>query len=847
MIKQIFTTLLISTISILLKAGPVTPEEASTVAKNHYWQHASGIQYTDILPELVFTKISKDIPAFYVFNIGTDMGFVIVAADDDIYPILGYSFDNHYDVNKISYAENYSSWMENYTEQIVYVREKKLKADENISGTWHMLGSFSPALKGINNVNPLVWTSWDQGLYYNELCPADPDGPGGHVWTGCNATAVAQIMKYYNHPYQGQGSNSYYISPYGTLSADFGATTYNWSSMPGRLETSNLSVATLLYHCGVSMNMQYSVNGSGSYSEDSRDAFVTHFKYASEAQYIHKSNYSNSDWINLLTANLDIGRPVFYDGGGPGGGHAFICDGYQTNNYFHFNWGWGGYFDGYFYLSALNPGGNQFSNDQDAIINIYPAGISYLNPPLNLEGTVENNAVSLVWNPPSTKGTKNNKALKGYYVYRNGLKIAYIASTNFKDEGLNPGTYNYCVSAVYDEGESNPVCATDYTITELIPDCDFYDDFESYNVSQQLVIQNSANWTTWDNSSGSALDPYIVSYGSNVVEISGTTDLVYVIPNLTEGFYTMSFDMFIPNGADAYFNILQQFAGGDILWGMDAYFGINNAGEGNVFCGEANPAVFTFNYSSWMQVELRVDLNTDWAEFYLDNVLIHGWIWSTGTGSTTLNQLGGVNFYAWNEGINENSLFYIDNFCYTSSAKPPTNLTGPNYVMLGDPVHISWDAPAKDNKSISGYNIYRKINTGEFIKISSATTEEFFDVSYPGMAVYTYYVTALYNNWQESDPSNVWLVYVGTASVDDKVFDNTQIFPNPATDVVKIKADHTIISVSVFNYTGQMIYTKGVENSEYMLNTSQFDPGIYIFRIETTEGTLSKRILIKKG
>ena len=198
---------------------------------------------------------------------------------------------------------------------------------------------------------------------------------------------MAQIMNYWEYPTQGSGFHSYNEDNYGTLSANFGSTTYQWASMPNNVTSSNNSVATLMYHCGVSVDMNYSPQVSGAYvisnqspvTHCSEYAYTTYFSYANSVQGVERANYNNSSWIQLLKTELDAGRPIEYAGFGSGGGHAFVCDGYDNNDYFHFNWGWGGAYDGYFMIDALNPSGTGtgggsggYNAGHQAVIGIEP-------------------------------------------------------------------------------------------------------------------------------------------------------------------------------------------------------------------------------------------------------------------------------------------------------------------------------------------------------------------------------------------------------------------------------------------------------------------------------------------
>lgn len=336
---------------------------------------------------------------FYVFNVDT-IGFVIVSGDDTVIPILGYSDQGIFNPNNMSPA--FQKWLEGYKNEIIYVISHDIKATEDINKQWSLqiTNKNSNSTFSTNAVAPLIQTHWDQQPYYNALCPFDNNSSQRTV-TGCPATAMAQIMKFWNYPATGVGFHSYNHPQYGTLSANFGNTPYQWSSMPNQLNSSSTSeqinaVATLMYHCGVAVEMNYGVaatGGSSSYvinsyspsvNQTCENAFKTYFGYnASTLQGVQRVNYTDSNWINLLKNELDLGRPIQYAGFGSGG-HSWVCDGYDINNYFHMNWGWGNFYpsnnqDGNFTLNALNPsilgtggGSGGFNSNQQALIGIQP-------------------------------------------------------------------------------------------------------------------------------------------------------------------------------------------------------------------------------------------------------------------------------------------------------------------------------------------------------------------------------------------------------------------------------------------------------------------------------------------
>ena len=315
----------------------------------------------------VSIEVNDNDTLYYILNDTVNKSFVIVSADKSAWPVLGYSTEGIFQIDNI--PPNFAAWMNDRKNEIIKIKDEKLKPDKKISQQWENLTTLNAfSTEETSTVVPLIKTQWNQGCYYNTLCPADAAGPCGHVWAGCVATAMAQIMKYWSFPTKGTGSHYYTHSSYGNLEADFGSTTYQWSQMPDNVTTQNDAIATLMFHCGVSVDMNYGPDNSG--AGEPVYAFVNYFKYSTDAMFVNKSNYSETDWVDLLKSELDLKRPIYYSGNSTDTGHAWICDGYENSDYFHFNWGWGGYQDGYFYLGSVN-----YNSNQGAVINLSPTSL----------------------------------------------------------------------------------------------------------------------------------------------------------------------------------------------------------------------------------------------------------------------------------------------------------------------------------------------------------------------------------------------------------------------------------------------------------------------------------------
>ena len=402
--------------------------------------------------ELTLIDISENTNLSNIYVFGNESSFVIVSGEDCVIPILGYSTEGGFDTNQI--PECVIDWLRSYDEAIESAKERRLEPTSEIRTEWEKLLNgqrLEPKSRSI--VAPLVRTKWGQMTPYNNLCPIKLSDSTAHVPAGCGAIAMAQIMNYWEHPVRGEGSHLYEHEEYGIQYADFGATTYDWDNMKnvyykGYNNAEAEAVATLVYHCGVSVEMDYDPNGSNVRRPIMDDALRDYFDFNPMLEYYHKSEgFTNEQWIARLKGDLDNGQPVLYRGRNPqhhNVAHIFICDGYDENSLFHFNWGLEGAYDGFFVIGALYPGPDDYSDDNYAIFDCFPNQTS-INPPASINALVVDRNVTISW---SLVGDASS-----YKVYRDENMIACgIQGTSFNDSNVTYGYHSYYVKSVKSDG-----------------------------------------------------------------------------------------------------------------------------------------------------------------------------------------------------------------------------------------------------------------------------------------------------------------------------------------------------------------------------------------------------------
>ena len=339
-------------VSALGSAEQLGEQEAKNIAKSFFMNNTSNGKLKSTSSSVSLAYKSKNLStgiegAYYVFNRGVKDGFVVVAGDDAVArSVLGYSETGTFDYENI--PENMRYWLDEYQRQIEYLQENNIEAISTESKEWTT--SVAPLLGEIK---------WGQDSPYNLMCPTLSNG--NKAAAGCVATAMAQIMYFWQWPYVGVGYNSYEWV-YGNktvLSADFSQSIYEWEKMsPVYNATSSAeskqAVAKLISDVGISVNMNYGPS-SGANSNNVINAFLDYFNYDKNINQFGRISFRSDEWDQMLKKELDEGRPVYYSGQSSNSGHAFVCDGYDENGYFHFNWGWEGYADGYFLTTVLDP------------------------------------------------------------------------------------------------------------------------------------------------------------------------------------------------------------------------------------------------------------------------------------------------------------------------------------------------------------------------------------------------------------------------------------------------------------------------------------------------------------
>jgi hypothetical protein len=494
--KQIITLAVLLLCFSSVYAKYVSEREAEQLGRDIYpFLGAAPASYVGI--EASWSERGGDLPDFYILRF-RPQGFILIAADDGAQPILGYSMEAEFPVG---FIPAHVKWY--FGRFSAGIREIRSHPEWAPDPDWALMraGDFHP-FQPERVGTPLCSTTWNQNWPYNSTCPLNQGGPGGHVYAGCVATAMAQVMKRWNFPSVGNGSHSYYAPGYGTQSVDFSSSTYDWAAMPDNITEENVNISTLLYHCGVSVDMMYGPAASSAYTADARNALVDYFSFDDAAQFLYASSFNSSTWSSMLRSDLDLGRPILYRGEGPEGGHAFVLDDYQGTDYFHFNWGWGGAYNGYYYLNNLNPGSHSFTEDQGAVLNLYPESIVELilnggcEDPL-IDGEIPH-WTEIVGSNWTQRGTDPSAYEGDYYFYAgpgSSAELDQDINVSAYADLIDSGSQNYAFSGYVRSWHQSPADLSRIIIEYLNADktvvLTSYDSGTHSNTSSWLQLTNN--------------------------------------------------------------------------------------------------------------------------------------------------------------------------------------------------------------------------------------------------------------------------------------------------------------------------------------------------------------------
>lgn len=842
--KRILLVLTVLLSFVVAKAGPIGVEEARALAQQFVNAHFEATGQGEL--SLVYSQSS-----FYVFNVG-NTGFVILSADDCYRPLIGYSQEGAFNPNDMAPA------LQDYLDGITVSRaNRNAVQDSEVAAEWQQLrrnGHVNEPYRGKDDTF-LVETRWNQNYPYNYCCPEATGGPGGHVYAGCVATAAAQLMRFWNFPAQGRGSHTYTPEDhpeYGPLTANFGETTYDWENMPVSISSSSPvqeieAVGQLIFHVGVSVDMNYRPGSSGATTSRLCTVMPQYFYYTSQMENIYREAHTHESYMALITEAIDMGWPMVHRGGG----HAYVLDGYNANGLVHFNWGWSGSSDGWFDIDSHN-----YTDGESVIYNYVPEGVYSATPKAPSNLTVvpdENNSLSATvsWVNPSLTLTNQTLTAIDRVEVRRGNEVVFSqdnvapgAAMSFVDNSIPCyDVYSYKVYVIADGQRGRSVSSDNISVG---PSCSW-----KFVVSSTNIQGWRGSYISVRNGIGNEA-ARVVTNGSTptVVEVEvplGRMKLVWVPSDDELTSYNITINVKDSDNSSVY-----SYSG--IIGEMEA--GVFY--EGNNSCGNVAPE----------------GISGELVASDENGVVILNW-------SDAGKEIIGYNVYrdgvlcsltSANEFVDADAS--IGGHCYQvcvlgdGGESEPSNevcaTAGENcdagsnlwFEMQenGKPI-ITWDAP--ETEGLSGFAVYRKMNDGEYerIKLLAANKTEYKETkSMQDGNWYYYRVTASYTDIDcQSAPfkalhGNEYFVkiYYSLDDVEETSSSVCSVYPNPVGNQLNVEGDGMTV-LAVYDLLGQLLLEQRCPEgvSHMTLSVDSLKPGMYLIRIHSGQGVTS-RSFIKK-
>jgi len=772
-------------------------------------------------------------------------------------------------------SSNITGFFEDYNKQIDYVIKNNVAATPEIATRWDNLinNKKSGAAERTTDVSPMLTTTWDQAPYYNADCPYDASGGGTSV-TGCVATATAQVMKFWNWPTTGVGTHLYSTSSYGTLSADFGSTTYSWASMPNSISSPNAAIARLMSDVGISVNMDYSATESSSYAISSATgtppfcaeySLKTFFNYDPALHGEQRADYDDVSWINMLESDLNAGYPVIYTGTGTAGGHCFVFDGYETSgSLFHVNWGWSGMDDGYFTIDALNPaslgtggGAGGFNSDQQAIFGIKPAG----------GGTTPTASLELYDYVNLTASTI-------------GYGAAFTASTNIENTGTTTFTGDFCAIAF--DASGSFISYVDSVIGTTLPAGDVFTSDLSFPTTGLL-----------------AMFPGTYSIGIFYRPTGGGW---MAVANSSSGFYTNFAPITVVNSDPIELYAAMTPTPTTFVQGSPASVTLNLFNNGTYLFSGGTTYDFTGSFEVLL-LNLDGSYNSTIQTMTGMSLPAFSSYTSLLTFSTTSITATPGSYYlttAYNDGSGAGWFYagadYYQNPVYINVVAPPpspdmyevNNTVGEAYDLTST---LSWVSNVAHTGTLgSNFHVVTDQDYYKLVLPSGyryAITAAVDDIIHPAGGSYTVdavwsYSTdggttwsSVYDDVMTGTPSTINMgggtvifhvsphfagnigtyllnisniTRVSTVSIPEVSLETARIFPNPASDQITVDLSGTGakgIEAVLFDMQGKKVYAADVSNQPvFTIPVNSLAAGMYFVQVSTDAGMINKKITV---
>ena len=845
--KFILLPLVLLFSTIALQANPVDASKAQLAVQKFA---TTQLAMERSVPNLVYTGQDE---AFYVFNIGNS-GFVIIAGDDAYRPIIGYSDESSFDATNIPPA--LQDYLAGIMENILRLRMRgNATATPMIAAEWNSVITHGQLISRTNGrgTGYFCQTKWNQDYPYNYCCPEDPAGSGGHAIVGCLATAMSQLMRFWAYPAQGIGSHCYNHSDYGQICADFGNTTYDWDNMPNVLnnnstEAEKLATGTLCFHCGVTIDMGYGPDGSGGASGPIPGVMHTYFNYCDAIVQLRRNDYELEEWKTMVREQFDMGWPMYYGGCDNGGCHAFVCDGYDDYDMFHFNLGWGGSSDGWYIIDEA-----PYTNPADAMFNFVPAPIYNQTPSAPADFTAvpvsdTELKTTLHWtNPTTTLDGTPLEVIDQIVVLRDNEIIQtltdVIPGAIMEIEDANVPRYDVYHYAVYAMANGRVGKHANAMKVMVGPSCTWQ------------FIMTTTSYQGWK---GGAVSVYS-STGREITRLTTNTSTAAQVEtelplgHLSFGWTApeedvnqLAFVIKDSNGQTVY-----SYSGSSVDLPSGIFFETNNTCGGDLSCGTPENLVAIAQDDGILLTWDAVENPGYGYNIYHDGLLYR----LVQEGTTMLDDHATMGGHCYRVAVlcegGENGEYSNESCATYGPCYPPHDL---DYELANNfKVKLNWKAP-QPSDGLTGYFLFRKEGDGEYhrIKLLGASAVTYTDMTLNQENDYYYRLYAYYGDWDcTSSPANrkyrpnefeLHVYYSPTGIIEDEI--QVKVYPNPTEGVMIVEAEN-MHQVSVYNPLGQCVLQKEVDGSQTVIDFKDSVSGLYMLRIITEKGTFIKRVAVE--